>query len=291
MADFQTALRAVSKAAAFAVPWNNSFNAIEGFLHTTNFCAAELSSRPNRAALLTSFVNHVFGINAKKWSSGVVFLGTDDLCACWLAFFGTRSASALASEASGSGSRLNSYNNGSNNGNKDPGNNNRGSNNTPAAVEHGSFVTDNIVSWLKAGFCAGPFLAPPVLGFRCNSILAVPQPGKVCVILNLSSPDGQSFNDNINDNLLESVVMSTARQVGYTIVDCGVGARIWKYDLRDAYKNVPAQPADICLQGFRWLGKFFVETQLIFGARTSVVAFDRLGDILLVIAIALSGIA
>ena len=135
MADFQTALRAVSKAAAFAVPWNHSFNAIEGFLHATNFCAAELSSRPNRAALLTSFVNHVFGINAKKWSSGVVFLGADELRACWLAFFGTRSASALASDGSGSGSRPNSYNNnyGSNNSNKGPGNNNnnnKGSNNS-----------------------------------------------------------------------------------------------------------------------------------------------------------------
>ena len=163
--------------------------------------------------------------------------------------------------------------------------------NTLAAVEHGSFVTDNIVSWLKAGFCAGPFLAPPVPGFRCNSILAVPQPGKVCVILNLSSPDGQSFNDNINDNLLESVVMSTTCQVEYTIVDCGVGARIWKYDLRDAYKNFPEQTADFRLQGFPWLGKFFVEMQLIFGARNSVPVFDRLGDILVVIAIALSGIA
>ena len=46
------------------------------------------------------------------------------------------------------------------------------------------------------------------------------QPGKVRVILNLSSPDGHSFNDNINDHLLEKVVMSTARQVGYTIIDC-----------------------------------------------------------------------
>ena len=72
---------------------------------------------------------------------------------------------------------------------------------------------------------------------------------------------------------------------------CGVGARIWKYDLRDAYKNVPAQPADFRLQGFRWLGKFFVETQLIFGARTSVAAFDRLGDTLLAVAVAISGIA
>ena len=87
--DFQTALWAVSKAAAFAVPWNHSFNAIEGFLDATNFCAAELANHPNHAALLTSFVNHVFGINAKKWSSNVVFLRTEELRSCWLAFFGT----------------------------------------------------------------------------------------------------------------------------------------------------------------------------------------------------------
>ena len=105
MADFQTALRAVSKAASFAIPWNHSFNAIEGFLHASNFCAAELANRPNRAALLTAFVNHVFGINAKKWSSGMVFLGADDLRSCWLAFFGTRSASVLTASGSGSGNR------------------------------------------------------------------------------------------------------------------------------------------------------------------------------------------
>ena len=162
--------------------------------------------------------------------------------------------------------------------------------NTPAAVTHGAQVTDNIVSWLKAGFASGPFLAPPLPDFRCNSILAVPQPGKVRVILNLSVPDGASFNDNINDFQLEKVVMSTARQVGYTIVGCGRGARMWKYDLRDAYKNVPARHADFRLQGFRWLGLFFVETQLIFGARTSVAAFDRLGATLLILAIMMSGI-
>ena len=102
LADFQTVLQAVSKAAAFAVPWNHSFNAIEGFLHATNFCAAELAHRPNRAALLTSFVNHVFGINTKKWSSDVVFLRAEELRSCWLAFFGTRSASVLTTTNTGS---------------------------------------------------------------------------------------------------------------------------------------------------------------------------------------------
>ena len=70
--------------------------------------------------------------------------------------------------------------------------------NTPAAVTHGQQVTDNVVGWIKAGFAAGPFKAPPLPDFRCNPILAVPQPGKVRVILNLSAPDGASYNDNVN---------------------------------------------------------------------------------------------
>ena len=103
--DFQTVLRAVSKAAVFAVTGNHSFKGIEGFLHATNFCAAELA---NLAALLTSFVNNVFGINAKKWSSIVVFLRAEELRSCWLVFFGTRSTPVLtttsASSKNGSGS-------------------------------------------------------------------------------------------------------------------------------------------------------------------------------------------
>ena len=70
--------------------------------------------------------------------------------------------------------------------------------NTPAAFTHRQQVTDNIVGWIKAGFTAGPFKAPPLPDFRCNPILAVPQPGKVRVLLNLSAPDGASYNDNVN---------------------------------------------------------------------------------------------
>ena len=46
------------------------------------------------------FVNHVFGINAK--SSNVVFLRAEELRSCWLAFFGTRSASVLTTNNTGS---------------------------------------------------------------------------------------------------------------------------------------------------------------------------------------------
>ena len=121
-------------------------------------------------------------------------------------------------------------------------------------------------------------------------MLAVPQPGKVRVILNLSAPDGASYNDNLNPLLLEKVQMSTARQVGYTVVRCGRGARIWKYDMHDAYKNVPVRHADFRLQGFYWLGKYFLEMQLIFGGTTSVPSYDRLGHTTLDVAVAESAI-
>ena len=48
-------------------------------------------------------------------------------------------------------------------------------------------------------------------------------------------------------------------------------------DMKDAYKNVPAKVEDLRLQGFSWLGAYFVETQLIFGASPAVANFDNLG--------------
>ncbi len=33
--------------------------------------------------------------------------------------------------------------------------------NMRSAFDHGPFITDNIVSWLKAGFVCGPFSYPP----------------------------------------------------------------------------------------------------------------------------------
>jgi hypothetical protein len=51
--------------------------------------------------------------------------------------------------------------------------------------------------------------------------------------------------------------------------------------MADAYKNVPCKPEDFRLQGFSWLGKFFVELRQIFGATTAVANFDVLGNTVL----------
>jgi hypothetical protein len=123
----------------------------------------------------------------------------------------------------------------------------------------GSNVTDTIASWVEKKFVAGPFSTPPLPGFRANSILAVPQPTKTRICINISLPSGKSFNDSINKNDLERVKMSSARNFGYSITEAGQNCTIAKHDIVDAYKNVPAKTSELRYQGFIWLGKHFVE--------------------------------
>ena len=71
------------------------------------------------------------------------------------------------------------------------------------AYENGALLTDVIATWIKKGFVAGPFDAPPMAGFRANPLAAVVRNGKVRPILNMSGPKGKSFNDNVDKARLE----------------------------------------------------------------------------------------
>jgi hypothetical protein len=84
--------------------------------------------------------------------------------------------------------------------------------------------------------------------------------------------------------------MSSARAVSHIIVDAGVNAIMSKLDKKDAYKLIPAKTEDLRLQGFSLLGKFFVETQQIFGSQKAVENFDRLGNTIHRISVIESGI-
>jgi hypothetical protein len=72
--------------------------------------------------------------------------------------------------------------------------------------------------------------------------------------------------------------MSSARNVSFVIHEAGKNAIMSKIDMKDAYKMVPAPIADLRLQGFSLLGKYFVETQQIFGSQKAVENFDRLSN-------------
>jgi hypothetical protein len=159
--------------------------------------------------------------------------------------------------------------------------------NSKSTVLYGEEVTDTIASWVKQKFVAGPFDQPPMANFRVNPLVAVDQDDKVRLVMNVSLPTNASFNDNIVQQKVEKVEMSSARSVSYLIHEHGIGAWMSKMDKKDAYKIIPASIPDIRLQGFMWLGKFFAETQQIFGAETAVFNYDRLGNTVKTVAVLL----
>jgi hypothetical protein len=65
--------------------------------------------------------------------------------------------------------------------------------NTSSMYLHGKAVVDTVATWVKKGFAAGPCDAPPLPGFRTNCLMAVDQGLKIRPILNVSSPEGESF--------------------------------------------------------------------------------------------------
>jgi len=157
--------------------------------------------------------------------------------------------------------------------------------NASSALLYGENVTDAIAHWLVKGFASGPFDTPPLPEFRVNPIMAIPQGEKVRPVLNVSAPLNNSFNSNVNLDKLEKLRMSTAKKFSFSILEAGSFSTMLKYDMCDAYKNVPAPLADLRLQGFCWLEKFFVETRQIFGARTAPANFDILGSTILTLAV------
>jgi hypothetical protein len=74
-------------------------------------------------------------------------------------------------------------------------------------------------------------------------------------------------------------------------MDCGIGARMWKFDMQDAYKAVPASQSDLRLQGFSWLGRYFVELKKVFGSKEAVSAFDRVNHTLVILAAIIANLA
>jgi hypothetical protein len=102
--------------------------------------------------------------------------------------------------------------------------------NTPSTVVHGEMVADTVASWIKSGFVAGPFDQPPPPNFRINPLMAVDQGEKIRLVINMSSPKGNSFNDNVKLEGTEKVGMTSARNVSYTIVEAGKNAVMSKLD-------------------------------------------------------------
>ena len=157
--------------------------------------------------------------------------------------------------------------------------------NSSSLVDDGEVATDTFAHWVEKGVVAGPFIAPPLELFRSNTMFAVHQKDKTRIIMNLATPEGSSYNENIRPFAAR---MSSAKLFSFSLLESGKNAIMSKHDWVDAYKNIPVRTKDLRLQGFSWLGRFFVETSLPFGSGNSAEEFDNLGELVLGIACSIS---
>ena len=160
------------------------------------------------------------------------------------------------------------------------------SKNANSSFKFGEQVSDEIASWLKKGFAAGPFTEEEVPAeAKVNSIMCREKPnGAVRIILNLSAPAGLSVNEGIDKDEFPASMSSTQKWL--EVLDkVGKGAWMAKTDWSDAYKHLHVRAEDLVLQWFSWLGMFFYELCLIFGSSSSPGLYDRLAKTVLDIVI------
>ncbi len=150
--------------------------------------------------------------------------------------------------------------------------------NDESAFQYGEMLTDTLAAWVSEGFLAGPFKSPPLPRFRVNPLKVVVKPDKVRPVLNVSSPVGASFNDNVCVEGMEKVTMSSAKRFSESILIAGKGSFLTKSDKKDAYKNIPCNLKDLRLQGLCWGGRYFVELFQIFGSRGAAANYDTLDN-------------
>jgi len=152
------------------------------------------------------------------------------------------------------------------------------SKNGNSAFKNGKIITDTLATWIKKGYVIGPYTLPPFKDINISPLMATVQKTKIRPILNLSAPEGSSLNEAVNKFAIRKLTMSSAKKFSHTLVQMGKNAKFAKSDLVDAYKLIPIHPSDWKYYGFKWLGKFFVDTTTPFGSNTAPANFDDVGE-------------
>ena len=156
------------------------------------------------------------------------------------------------------------------------------STNATMAYESGEQVSDAIAEWVKEGYARGPVEKKDLpKDAKVSGIMTKAKPnGSVRVILNLSAPVGRSVNEGIDNSQFPATMSSTTKWLRILNL-AGKDCYISKTDWSMAYKQIAVHKDDVNLQWFQWMGKYFCELSLIFGAVSSVGIYDRLAKIVL----------
>ncbi len=134
----------------------------------------------------------------------------------------------------------------------------------------------------KLGRILGPFDSPPFVNLQVSPLAIVPKstPGVFRLIHNLSAPYNKlSINAGIPDSEA-SVTYASVLEVMDFLVAIGPEAYMCKVDVKSAFRTVPIHYSDFPLMGFQLQGKFYINTSLAMGGRSSCRIFERFASAL-----------
>ena len=100
-------------------------------------------------------------------------------------------------------------------------------------------------------------------------------PDKWRLIVDLSSPTGQSVNDGITPDLC-SLSYASIDDAVRLVISCGHGSMLAKMDLKEAYRAVPVHPVDRPLLAVKWQGTKYIDGALPFGLHSAPKLFSAL---------------
>ena len=117
--------------------------------------------------------------------------------------------------------------------------------NMSSALQQPQVIRDYLAQECSEGRVLGPLDPLMLPQVQINRFGVIPKgaTGKWCLIVDMSSPEGQSVNDGIQDTLCSLSYVTQA------VVAKGRGALMAKIDVKSAYQNVPIHPEDWWLIG------------------------------------------
>ena len=143
-------------------------------------------------------------------------------------------------------------------------------------------VTAYLQEEVTLGRVLGPLPTGSVPGVQVSPFGVIPKghtPGKWRLIVDLSSPTGNSVNDGIAPDLC-SLSYISVDDISGVIASVGKGALLAKVDIKSAYRIMPVHPEDRPLLGMQWKGELYVDTCLPFGLRSAPRIFTAVADML-----------
>ena len=153
--------------------------------------------------------------------------------------------------------------------------------NGPSAERNPETTQRELDKEIAKGNIIGPWAKPPLKGFRVTPRGIKPEATKDRPITMGNLPNGNAVNDGIPR--VSHMEMASLQDIEQRIQQCYARTgECWmaKADIKAAYRTQPVRPEDWQLQGIKWGGKYYIDTRMSFGCRSSVDQWLRISSAL-----------